>query len=60
MNAQEAANGAIEYLVRRVNGIGGIIVIDRNGNWGSGCSAPGMLHGIVTQDTLTVLSDKAF
>lgn len=60
MNAQEAANAAIEYLVRRVNGIGGIIVIDRNGNWGSGCSAPGMLHGVATQDSLTVLSDKAF
>lgn len=60
MNAQEAASAAIQYLVRRVNGIGGIIVIDRNGNWGSGCSAPGMLHGIATQDLLTVLSDKAF
>lgn len=58
MNAQDAAQAAIAYLVRRVSGIGGIIVIDNGGNCGSAFSAAGMLHGKATQDGIWILSDQ--
>jgi beta-aspartyl-peptidase (threonine type) len=56
MNAQDAARSAIDFLVRRVNGIGGIIVVDRNGTCGSAHSTPGMLHGKATAHEIVILS----
>lgn len=59
MEAERAAQEAIGYLVRRVNGIGGLIIVDRFGNMGSAFSTQGMLHGKATQDGVWVLSDQA-
>ncbi|QEP44174.1 isoaspartyl peptidase/L-asparaginase [Ectothiorhodospiraceae bacterium BW-2] len=45
VSAPEAASSAIDYLVRRVNGRGGVIVIDREGNCGAALSTRRMIHG---------------
>ncbi len=45
MNAEEASKSAIKYLVQKVNGLGGLIVIDKNGTWGSAYSTEGMIYG---------------
>jgi L-asparaginase / beta-aspartyl-peptidase len=43
MQAEEAARAAIRYLVDRVDGRGGLILIDREGRCGRAHSTPGML-----------------
>jgi beta-aspartyl-peptidase (threonine type) len=43
MNAKEAAKEAIAYLVKRVQGSGGLIIVDRNGGCAGAHSTPGML-----------------
>lgn len=43
MQAQEAAAEAIRYLVDRVDGRGGLILVDRHGRCGRARSTPGML-----------------
>jgi beta-aspartyl-peptidase (threonine type) len=43
VNAQQAADMVIAYLVERINGLGGVIVIDQNGYCGKGHSTPKML-----------------
>jgi beta-aspartyl-peptidase (threonine type) len=58
MNAQEAADAAIGYLVRRVNGLGGLIIVDRFGNIGSSWCTAGMLHGKATAEGIWVLSNE--
>lgn len=45
MNAIEATKMGIEYLVRKVKGRGGVIVIDRNGHCASGFTTKKMIHG---------------
>lgn len=42
-DAAQAAQEAIAYLVRRVNGAGGLIMVDRAGGCGSAHSTPGLL-----------------
>lgn len=49
VNAGEAAKMGIEYLVRRVDGLGGVIVIDKDGHCGSAFSTPTMIHGSVRE-----------
>ncbi len=44
MTATDAANAAIAYLVRKMKGSGGLIIIDRNGRCGAAYSTPGMLR----------------
>jgi beta-aspartyl-peptidase (threonine type) len=56
MNAQEASDEAIKYLVTKVRGLGGVIVIDKNGNFGSACSTEAMIHGKANADGITVLT----
>lgn len=46
-DAPTAAQRGIDYLVERVNGLGGVIVIDSRGNIGRAYSTPGMIHGFV-------------
>lgn len=58
MTAQEAADAAIQYLVRRVNGLGGVIVVDHFGNLGSSWCTAGMLHGKATTEGIWVLSNE--
>ncbi len=45
MDAQAATRAGIAYLRRRVNGRGGVIVIDRDGGCASGYTTPHMIHG---------------
>jgi beta-aspartyl-peptidase (threonine type) len=45
MTAKEAATAGIEYLVEKVNGLGGVIVIDRQGYCAVGHSTSGMIYG---------------
>ena len=47
MTAAEAANTGIQYLVEKVNGLGGVIVIDRHGNCAVGHSTSGMIYGFI-------------
>lgn len=45
MAAEEATQAGIEYLRRKVNGRGGVIVIDHLGNCSSGFTTKKMIHG---------------
>jgi beta-aspartyl-peptidase (threonine type) len=45
MDAEAATRAGIDYLTRKVNGRGGFIVIDRNGNCASAYTTKKMIHG---------------
>jgi len=45
MDASRATAAAIEYLIRKVNGRGGAIVIDSRGNCAAGFTTRKMIHG---------------
>lgn len=45
MSAQAAALEGIEYLVSKVNGLGGVVVIDKHGQCAAGHSTSGMIYG---------------
>ena len=45
LDAQAAAIAGIDYLVKKVQGLGGVIVIDRNGQCAVGHSTSGMIYG---------------
>ena len=45
LNAQDAASAGIKYLVDKVNGDGGVIVIDHAGLCGAAQSTSGLIHG---------------
>ncbi|ESA32593.1 l-asparaginase [Leptolyngbya sp. Heron Island J] len=45
MDAQAAALAGIDYLVKKVQGLGGVIVIDRNGKCAVGHSTSGLIYG---------------
>ena len=45
MDAQGATRAGIDYLTRKVQGRGGVIVIDSNGNCSSGYTTKKMIHG---------------
>jgi L-asparaginase / beta-aspartyl-peptidase len=45
LDAAEAAKAGIEYLVAKVNGDGGVIVIDRAGRCGAAQSTSGLIRG---------------
>lgn len=49
MDAKEATEAGIEYLVRKVKGRGGVIVIDKDGNCSSGFTTKKMIHGWIEQ-----------
>jgi beta-aspartyl-peptidase (threonine type) len=49
MTAPEAAQAGIQYLVSKVNGLGGVIVIDRKGRCAVGHSTSGMIYGVIEQ-----------
>lgn len=53
-DASQAAEAGIEYLVRKVNGRGGIIVIDKDGNCGSRFTTKRMIHGWIEKGRKTV------
>ena len=45
MDAKQATAAGIDYLVRKVKGRGGVIVIDKDGNCSSGFTTKKMIHG---------------
>jgi beta-aspartyl-peptidase (threonine type) len=49
MDAGDAARAGIAYLVEKVNGDGGVIVIDRTGLVGAAQSTSGLIHGWIEQ-----------
>jgi beta-aspartyl-peptidase (threonine type) len=49
-NAQQAAEAAIKRLAERVNGLGGIIVLDHRGNVGCAYNTPRMARAWVTPE----------
>ncbi len=49
MNAEAAAKAGIAEFVRKVNGIGGAIVIDKDGNCGAAYSSASLLYGFVKE-----------
>jgi L-asparaginase / beta-aspartyl-peptidase len=55
LTAQEGAERGIAYLVECVNGMGGVIVIDRHGRCGTAHSTPNLLAGYVERSGPVVL-----
>ena len=49
MSAKTAALAGIDYLVDKVNGLGGVVVIDRKGQCAAGHSTSGMIYGWIEQ-----------
>lgn len=45
VDAKQAVSFGIDYLVKKVDGRGGVIVIDRQGNCASGFTTQKMIHG---------------
>jgi beta-aspartyl-peptidase (threonine type) len=54
MPAQDAADEAIQYLTRKVKGVGGLILIDRNGRCARAFSTPDMLSATAENGTIRV------
>ncbi len=55
-DAQAAADTAIAFLNARVGGVGGVIVIDKGGQWGSSFSSAAMIHGRADADGIVVMT----
>ena len=53
-DAGQATRDGIAYLQRKVNGRGGVIVIDRNGNCASGMTTRKMIHGWIERGGETI------
>jgi beta-aspartyl-peptidase (threonine type) len=53
MDAEQATAAGIEYLVRKVSGRGGVIVIDSEGNCSSGFTTKKMIHGWIEKGGAT-------
>lgn len=53
MDAKQATAAGIEYLVRKVRGRGGVIVIDHAGNCSSGFTTKKMIHGWIEKGAKT-------
>lgn len=58
VDASEAAKLSIEYLVEKVNGAGGVIVVDKNGVIGAEYSNGGMLYGYTTESIKPIAKDN--
>jgi beta-aspartyl-peptidase (threonine type) len=55
MNAVEATAAGIEYLTRKLEGRGGVIVIDGEGNCASGMTTKKMIHGWIEHGGETIV-----
>jgi beta-aspartyl-peptidase (threonine type) len=53
LDAHQATAAGIDYLVRKVKGRGGVIVIDRDGNCSSGFTTKKMIHGWIEKGGVT-------
>ncbi len=54
MDAHGAAKAGIDYLVKKVQGMGGVIVIDRAGTCAVGHSTSGMIYGLIEHGGETI------
>ncbi|MET0090982.1 MAG: isoaspartyl peptidase/L-asparaginase family protein [Candidatus Thiodiazotropha sp.] len=54
MDGPAATQAGLEYLTRKVQGRGGIIVIDRDGNCSSGMTTKKMIHGWIEKSGETI------
>ena len=54
MRAEEAAKAAIQYLVDKVHGLGGLIIVDRDGACARANSTPGMRTAMVENGELRI------
>lgn len=54
MDADDAAHEAIRYLRDKVHGLGGLIIVDRDGVCGRACSTPGMLTAAASNGEIHV------
>lgn len=54
MDADAAAHEAIRYLTRKVNGLGGLIVVDRDGRCGAAKSTPALLMATAQNGRIAV------
>lgn len=59
MKAKEAAEAAVAYLVRKVKGAGGLIIIDREGGCGAAHSTPGLLRASFESGEMTIAAGRA-
>jgi beta-aspartyl-peptidase (threonine type) len=55
LDATDATQAGIDYLRRKVNGRGGVIVIDSHGNCASGFTTKKMIHGWIEHGGETVV-----
>jgi beta-aspartyl-peptidase (threonine type) len=51
----EAAHEAIDYLGNRVNGLGGVIAVDPDGNWARYCNTPRMVTACIDRSGKIIL-----
>jgi beta-aspartyl-peptidase (threonine type) len=58
MDASSATEAGMEYLTRKVNGRGGVITIDKDGNCASGFTTKKMIHGWIEKGQQTIVSFK--
>ena len=54
VRADEAADAATRYLVDKVHGLGGLIIVDRDGKCARAHSTPGMVTGSAENGELRV------
>ncbi|MEM6252049.1 MAG: isoaspartyl peptidase/L-asparaginase family protein [Cyanobacteria bacterium P01_D01_bin.156] len=54
LDAQAAATAGIEYLKQKVQGLGGVIVVDRAGKCAAGHSTSGMIYGWIENGGETI------
>jgi len=54
MDAAQATEAGIQYLTRKVNGRGGVIVIDSAGSCSSGFTTRKMIHGWIEHGGKTI------
>jgi beta-aspartyl-peptidase (threonine type) len=54
MDGPQATDAGLDYLRRKVNGRGGVIVIDKDGNCSSGMTTKKMIHGWIERSGETV------
>ncbi|ESA38632.1 l-asparaginase [Leptolyngbya sp. Heron Island J] len=56
LDARAAVSAGIDYLVQKVDGLGGIILIDKNGHCAARHSTSGMIYGLIEKEGETYCS----
>lgn len=53
-NLEESCETSMYYLYQKFQGIGGLVALNSNGDYISRFNTPGLIHGVITQDTIKV------